>query len=277
MSDDHNTSGTLGPISAKLINSLLEQGKVLFTLKEAMTLLQRGHTLTSKLMADLVKRNVLARIKSGVFVILQPGQESTQLSNWPVIARELASPNSYMISHYSAMRLHGMTTHSLHDVYITSSKRIRNRAINYIRYHFIFSKPEHFWGYDLLWVTKQEQVAVSTLSRTILDGFDRSELCGDIKEVVRGLWIQQKNIDWDELIEYSGKFRSKSAVKRLGFVLQFLEIGTAEHHYALIEIIKDAKDYILLDPFGGQKGQYTSPWRVQVNIEMDELKSGVWE
>src|SRR3990167_1008354 len=136
---------TLGPTSAKLINKFLQQGKIIFTLSEASFHHDKDRDQTAKFLSGLVKRGILIRIKSGVYSISQIGHENTQLKNWPILARELACSNLYFISYYSAMRLHGMTTHPLMDVYITTPKKEKTKKISDITYHFIYSKPDHFW------------------------------------------------------------------------------------------------------------------------------------
>jgi len=108
------------------------------------------------------------------------------------------------------MRLHGMTTHPLMRVYVTSSRRRRSKTIHNISYHFIYSKPEHLWGEKSLWVTKQEKVIVSDIERTLLDGFDRPEYCGGLKDVIRALWSKHNEINWQRLLEYAEKFRTKA-------------------------------------------------------------------
>jgi predicted transcriptional regulator of viral defense system len=209
---------TLGSVGAKFINELKSQGKAVFTLDEASSLYGREKHETIKFLGELIQRGVLARIKSGVYLVLQMGQEDTQLNNWPVIAHYLAGTKNYVLSHYSAMRLHGMTTHPLMDVFITRFERQRAKKINNITYHFIYSKPVHFWGFSARWITKQDKVFVSDLEKTLLDGLERPELCGGIKEVVRGIWVKQNEIDWAKLVQYSENFRTKASVKRLGYI-----------------------------------------------------------
>jgi len=101
-----------------------------------------------------VKRGILARVKAGVYLLLQAGSEDIQLRNWPVIARELAGRAPYFISHYSAMRIHGMTTHPLNNVFLTILQRKNKKTLSGINYNFIFSKKEHFWGDTAHWATK---------------------------------------------------------------------------------------------------------------------------
>lgn len=267
---------TLGPISSHFVNELLNCGKSIFTLDDAMQVYGHNRHKTSKFLSDLTKRNILFRIKSGVFLILQMGQENVQLSNWPLIAHTLAIPDDYYISHYSAMRLHGMTTHPLVDIYITMTKRHVKKKINNFTYHFIYSKPEYFWGGYNHWVTKQDKIWVSNIERTLLDGLARPDLCGGIKEVFRGIWIKQKEINWEKMVRYAEKSHTKASVKRLGFILEMLDLSP-DYLPLLKKIVLPAKDYILLDPNGPKEGQYLSRWHLQLNINTEELKAGVWE
>lgn len=275
MSDFSTPKRTLGFVSARLVQELQKKGKLIFTLEDACKIYTRPRSETAKFLSDLIGRGVLARLKAGVYLILQVGQESTQLSNWPIIARELAKPNKYFISHYSAMRILGMTSHPLIDVYITMPKRHRNKKINNITYHFIYAKPEHFSGFSDTWVTKQEKVFVSDIERTLLDGLERPDLCGGIKEVFRGIWIKRKEIDWEKLIKYARVFRTKAAIKRLGFVLELLGMGD-NYLPIFIEMVSAAKDYVFLDPYGLKEGKYMSRWRIRLNISIEELKASIW-
>lgn len=275
MTDKLSLTKTIGPVSAKVLFTLIENGKDIFTLDDACKIYAGGRQETSNFLRDLVYRGVLARIKSGVFMILKMGQENTQLTNWPIIAHILSGTNNYYISYYAAMRLHGMTTHALTTITITMSKKHIAKKVNNIYYQFVYSKPEHFWGACEHWVTKQEKVHVSDLERTILDGLERPDLCGGVIEVVRGIWSKQKQIDWSKLAEYARKYHTKAAVKRLGFILEMLNF--ADNSLPLLaNTIVDRKDYILLDPNGSKVGKYVSRWRVQLNVNIDELKASVW-
>ncbi len=266
---------TLGPTSARLIEELVIEGKSIFTLEDACKIYGKPKQETTYFLRDLVNRGVLTRIKSGIFLILQFGQESAQLDNWPLIANVLTGPNEYFISHYSAMRLHGMTTHPLMNVFITMTKRKLVRKVHKLSYQFIYAKEAHFWGKTQLWVTKQEKVYVSDLERTILDGFDRPDLCGGIKEVVRGIWSKQKQIHWKKLAEYAAKYHSRAAVKRLGYILESLNLDK-KCTLILNHMISSNHDYILLEPNEEKSGKYLSKWKLQINMNIEEILASVW-
>ena len=93
--------------------------------------------------------------------------------------------------------------------------------------------------------------------------------------MVRGIWAKQKQINWQKMIQYSTKYRAKSVIKRLGFILELLELGQ-EILFSSSEIILNAKDYTLLDPIGTNKGKRVARWYLRVNINTEELKASVW-
>ncbi len=240
-----------------------------------MALYGKNRYATGDFLSDLVKRGILSRIKAGVYLLLQAGSEETQLRNWPVIAREFAGGAPYFISHYSAMRLHGMTTHPLNNIFVTLRQRKNKKILSGISYNFIYSKEEHFWGDMAYWATKQDQVQVSDPERTLLDGFDRPELCGGVTDVARGIWASQKRIDFEKLGRYATRFRTKAAVRRLGFVLETLKIAPGLLP-GLAQTIKLSGDYTWLDPQGPREGKHLKRWGIRVNLDPEELKAGVW-
>ena len=270
-----NPAKTIGPISAFLLEELLKKGKTVFTLKEALGITKADYYATGNLLSKLLKKNIIARLKSGTYLVLQAGAENTQLKNWPIIARELAGGKPYFISHYSAMRLHGMTSHPLFDIYFTMPTRHPDKKISDLNYHFVYSQKEHFWGGEPHWVTKQEQVMISNLERTMLDSLERPELCGGVAEVMRGIWTKKKEIRKARLLKYSHNYRTKAAVKRLGFILELLQVDEKLLH-PMQKLVKNAKDYVCFDPAGPKKGKYVNRWHLCINTDIDELKAGVW-
>ena len=275
MADPEPPTKTLGRVSAHLLAELQKNGKPIFTLLEAQKITKTDYYATANLLTKLIQRGVIARVKTATYLILQAGGEKAQLKNWLVLARALAGSDPYFISYYSAMRIHGMTSHPLLDVYMTVSKRKKNRELSGMIYHFITCKPRHFWGAADHWITKQDRVQISDLERTVLDGLDRPDLCGGLMEVVRGIWGKQKEIDPKKLLRYAQRFRTKAALKRLGFILETLTM-TPNLIPALRASTADAKDYILLDPQGLKEGRHVRRWRIRLNANMEELKAGVW-
>lgn len=266
---------TLGLVSSELISRLMGVGKEIFTISDASEYYGKSKKETSDLLSDLVNRGILSRIKSGVFIILKTGQESIQLRNWPLIAVALVGEVPYFLSHYSAMRLHGMTIHPLTRVFISIPKRRNSKKIQEMYYDFIYIKPSRFWGICEMWVTKHEKVYISDLERTILDGLERPELCGGIKEVIRGIWAVSNKVDGRKLLRYAKKYDTISAVKRLGFILETFNFDFVSLD-KIANIVENKNDYVMLDPNLSKFGKHLKRWRIQINIDIDELKSSIW-
>ena len=138
------------------------------------------------------------------------------------------------------------------------------------------SQVRHFWGITMHWATKQDQVQVSDLERTILDGLDRPDICGGLTDVVRGIWAKQKEIDWTKLEKDAKKFKTKAAVKRLGFIIETLKLGNDKFIEQTLTLIKPSKGYVLFDPNGAKEGSYQNRWGIRLNADIEEMKASVW-
>lgn len=266
---------TIGPTSADLLNKLKHVDSGVFCVEDALKVYDGTKGGLLKLLYDLVKRGILERIKPGVFLILKLGETNSQLSSWPIIAEKLMQSNKDYIAYWSAMRLHGMTMHPQLKVYIVTDKQLKKKKIANIEYQFICNQPKKNLGVVKHWVNKHNQTTVSDLEKTILDALDRPELCGGVEEIAKGIWIKQKKIDWHRLSVYAKQFHSKAAVKRLGFLLEVLAIEN-ESVDSLQAIIINSHDYNLLDPSASRSGKFMQRWRVQINVNIESLKAGVW-
>jgi predicted transcriptional regulator of viral defense system len=62
---------TLGHISAHLISTLYEENKSIFGISDAQRILGKAYNETTDLLSELVKRNVITRLKAGKFLIME--------------------------------------------------------------------------------------------------------------------------------------------------------------------------------------------------------------
>jgi predicted transcriptional regulator of viral defense system len=155
------------------------------------------------------------------------------------------------------------------------TKRHTKKEIGKLTYITIYCMTKHYWGSELIWVSRQDQVAISDIERTILDGLDRPEYCGGIKEVVRGIWSKRNSINWQRMLEYARQYRTHAAVKRLGVIVELLELGDDQLE-ALHSTTLQTNSHILLNPFGDNIGPKDNKWKVKINMNIDELKEGLW-
>ncbi len=74
-------------------------------------------------------------------------------------------------------------------------------------------------------------------------------------------------------LEYAKKFDSQAVIKRLGFLLEILEINTK-----VIQELQQmiTSSYVLLDTELPKTGKRISRWSIQQNLESETIKSAIY-
>ena len=264
---------TLGSTSARLLTALAENNQPVFSIAEAQEILDNGYDATLKALRRLTRAGWLVRLTAGRYAIvpLSSGEEATPQVNRYVVARELLGETSYYISHESAMDVHNMLTRPVTTVIVTTPRRLAGREILGVPYRFVYAPPSALWGCEPVWVTPYEQVTVSDLERTILDGLARSDLCAGVSQVATGLWLRQDDFDWDRMAQYAHKLGRRAIAKRLGYLLELYDLGTPSLIDSLQEMV--TASYARLDSLLPAGGPYLARWRLRLNLEPEALQA----
>ena len=268
---------TLGPVSAKLIISLYDQNKTIFTVQDVENITGLRGNWATELTSVLIKRQVISRIKRGKYIILpqELGKETNYIGNWYVVAREIVNSPNYYVSHYSAMDIHNMLSHPITKVFVTTPKQEykKLKTVGNTAFEFIYMNAKNIWGIQKIWVTKSEQVRVSDIERTIIDCLYHPKYSGGIMEIVRGLWIQKEKVNFEKLLDYIFKFNKVVVIKRLGYILEKLGLRDTNYLSKLHEKINNK--YYVLDPLLSTERTYKNSWKLIVNISPEEIRKGV--
>ena len=268
---------TLGPVSANLISFLYSSNKIIFTLVDIENITGLRDGAARDLASRLIKRNIIARIKYGKYIIIpqEIGDNVSYIGDWYVVAREIVKSPDYYISYYSAMDIHNMITHPVTKVFVTTPKQEYNkqRVVGNTTFEFIYTNTKYIWGIQKFWVTKSEQVRVSDIERTTIDCLYRPKYCGGVMEIIKGLWIKKEKIDFDILFDYVIKFKKIVVIKRLGYILESLNLQTANYLNELRTRINDK--YYVLDPLLSTEKTYKNFWKLIANIGPEEMRKNV--
>ena len=266
---------TLGPQAARLVAELHARGKTLFSHADVAEITSLQAKSARNFVLSLVQRGVATRLKPGLFILVpfELGHERDYLGNPYVVARELVGSADYYVSHASAMDLHQMLTQPQLVVYTTTTKAIRPRDVLGTEFRFVRCKPEHLFGTIEHWVTKTEQVHVSDLERTIIDGLKQSEYCGGITELAKGFWMRRDDIDLGKLVDYALRIDVGAVIRRLGFLLETFEVDAPRELERLQQKLTAA--YAVLDPLLPDEGKFMARWRLRLNVDRDEIASVV--
>lgn len=278
---DYNMkTGTLGFKASAFLDNLAQKRARSFTLTDALDILGSNEAYGITFLSRLCAKGWIARVrdvKGRARYFLKPAfglGGNPLIENWYALAGELAGGESYYLSHYTAMHLHNMTLQPLVRVFICAPCRSKTRIVFNIPFRIVTCPASRMgWGLSHLWVTKQDRVVLSDLERTILDCLWAPQYAGGIREIAQGIWLRRKDLNFGRISEYAQHFNKGVIYKRLGWLLEVLEIGAPP------SIIGDLRrksagfpSYPKLDPLLSAGGKYRAPWRLRVNISEEELR-----
>ena len=259
-----NERKSLSKAESSLLASLAEEGKNIFTLSDITGRISGSYKNAKVIANRLVKKKWLIPLTRGTYLIvpLEAGVKSEYTEHEFVIASHLAKP--YYIGYWSALNFHGLTEQVPMTVYVVTTKRLKDRTILDTRYRFITLIKRKFFGYEKEAVSNTN-VNISDMEKTLADCFDHPEHCGGISEAAKALWNAKDEISMEKGIEYSLKMGNSAILKRLGFLLELLQIDVEEEF--MRKIMKNLKKgYVLLDPLEESKGSYSTKWGLLVNL-----------
>jgi predicted transcriptional regulator of viral defense system len=266
---------TLGPQAANLVTTLHERSRAVFRLEDVRDITGLSETSARSFVRKLVDRGVAARLKPGLYVLVpfELGRERQYPGNPLVVAREIMHGEDYYLSHATAMEIHGMTTQPQLVVMVSTPKPRRSVTALGVEFRFVRCQRRHLFGLTEHWVTKQEKVRVSDLERTIIDGLKQPEHCGGLTEVAKGLWMRRQDMNVDRLVQYAKRIGVGAVVRRLGFLLETYEIAGAPDLHRLRRGL--TATYVRLDPILPAEGKRLRRWRLQLNVDPEELRAVV--
>jgi len=268
---------TISTRSAEVIKYFNDLNQPAFTMHEVNKLLSSSNdSAVKKLMRDMVKRGLLLRLKDGVYWIIPYDQnENTYFPNWHLVAPYLVGDANYYIGYYSAMEIHSMITQPSLAERIVVNKQIKPSLLKIkgVKFQFIYHNPVHFFGYKNIWIDSFNKVICSDLEKTFIDSLYKPDYAGGITEIAKALYKCKEKIDYQKLYQYCEKFKAQSVIKRLGFLLELMDINNPV--IDLLQKLK-TKSFILLEPSYEKKGKLISKWSIQQNIESLEITSSIF-
>ncbi len=247
-----------------------------FTYTDATKALpQSSDSALKELLSDMVKRGLLMRLKKGLYYII-PFEKDPQsfMPDWHLIAGYLVKGADHYIGYYSALQIHNLITQPSLKEQIVVAKQIRpSIKIKDVGFQFIYHNEKHFFGAKKIWVDSFNKVLCSDLEKTFIDCLFKPDYAGGIVEIARAIYTSKDKIKFNKLLEYAERFKSQAVIKRLGFLLETLEIET--DIIPKLNKLKTAS-YVILDTELPKSGKMISRWSIQQNLEIETIKSAIY-
>jgi len=263
--------------SSALLSYMAKHKKRCFEISDAKEALPGSLENTlAKLLSDMVSRGLLMRLKQGVYCVI-PYEENPEhyIPEWHIIPEFLISSGEYYIGYYSALEIHNLITQPSLKEQVVVSKQVKPsiQKIKDVTFQFIYHNEKHFFGFKKKWINSFDKVWCSDLEKTLLDCLYKPDYSGGIVEVARGLYKSKDDISFDKLLEYVIKFDTQVVIKRLGFLLELLEIESD----IIPELHKLKTDsYTVLDTELPKSGKMYRRWSIQQNLDTETIKSALY-
>ena len=241
--------------------------RLLFSIEEARQVL--GHHVgdpTRQFLERLQQKGWVRRIRRGRFAVipLSSGQDRTPQLHEFLIAMQLVEPAA--IAYWSALNHHGMTEQLPRTIYVATNHPVHHTLKEALEFSFkiVSIQPAKFFGIVQDWANEQP-FQITDREKTIIDGLDLPQHAGGVGEIAKALSGSWNQLDEAKLRGYARKVGNSAVAKRLGFLMETLDLGNPE---ALRKAVPLSSGFSPLDPTLPRRGKYTRRWGLLVNAEI---------
>ena len=266
---NRNKMTGLGAKEAELIATVGSKGLKIFTVSDAAGLLGITNIAASQIIHRLVEKSKLQRIERAKYLLMPPESWKTgqYTEEGVIIASQMITP--YYLSFWTAISFYGWTEQPSRTIFVATQKTKLPIELKGMQIKFIRFKKEKFFGFEEHWVGSQK-VVVADKEKTIIDCLDQPRYCGEVVEIAKGLWNGRKELDYSRLLEYALKMKNGAIMKRLGYLMDVLEITRPKFRKKLLKNI--TPNLALLDPSEkSTTGIQNKEWSLRINVNPDNL------
>jgi predicted transcriptional regulator of viral defense system len=257
-----------------LLERLHRSTKGPFTIDEAARVWSLPLPRARRLVVYLSTRGWLSRVRHGLYVVVPLGAANP--SAWReepwIVATTAFSP--CFIGGWSACEHWSLTEQMFRVVQVHTARPIRARDIEIQGTPFRLKHVpiEQHFGLKIVW-HGQVKSQVSDPSRTVIDILDSPKLGGGIRHVadVLAVYFGGEHRNDALLVEYADRLGNRTVFKRLGFLLEHLQIGNAD----LISTCRQrvSEGISSLDPSAPRVGAITKRWNLRINAKLPRQES----
>lgn len=262
---------------AFLLDKLNGQNQKCFTIDEAYGLLpDSSKDSVKRMLSNMVKRGLLMRVKEGLYYVIPFEQDpKTFMPDWHLLSQYLVGNAEYYIGYFSALQIHSLTTQPNLKEQIVVNKQIKPSTllVKGVPFQFIYHNEDHFFGNKKAWIDSFNKVQCSDLEKTFIDCLFKPQYAGGITEIAKAIYKSKDKIDYPKLFDYAKRFGSQAVIKRLGFLLELLNIQNP-----VIDKLQKLRtnSFVLLEPSYPKEGKTIFRWAIQQNLDNDSILSPIY-
>lgn len=255
-----------------LIKQLQSYEEYAFSWEELRSFSSAPDSTLKKEVARLCKKKELIHLRKGFYLILPPRYSALEKLPIQLYVHKLFKyiDKPYYVGLFSAASIHGASHQQIQKEYIiTTPPALRAISKSNIQIEFFNSKQ---WGKSNIRHHKSDAglYNVSSPALTAIDLIQHHHKLGGINRVLANIEELAEEIKLDDIKTMLEWFPNTSAVQRLGFIFEELQVNN-KFTNALFKHLKQRNYYpILLSNKKGQKaGSAGNRWKIDKNIELD--------
>lgn len=272
---DYNNIKTISANESKLLKTLEEEGRSWARVSEIYPYYPaQTQTSVRTMLQRMVKKGLLAKYGKDLLWVVPLNQDANAfLPDWHLMAEALAHGDKYYVGYYSALQLHGLITQpSLKEQIVCASTNSKVINLCGVDFQIIKHNPSHFFGTKKIWIDSFNKVVCSDLEKTIIDCLFKPEYAGGIVEIAKAMWTARDRFDYGRMLKYSEQFGSQAVVKRLGYLMESLNIGES----IIPELLQQRSSSVSpLDTDAPAEGKITTRWNLLINVDMPTIKNSI--
>lgn len=246
-----------------------------FTAQEASEALEISRDEAARITGYLASKGWLSRVQRGLFTVVPLEAdipEAWRADPWLVAARVFAP---CYIGGWSACEHWSLTEQLFRSVLVVTAKpqRRAHMAVQGTEFRVASRKPETLFGLRKVW-RGRERVDVSDPTRTVLDVLDDPSIGGGIRNVadVLDAYLSGDHRDDKRLIDYADRLGNRTALKRLGYLVESLEVDASDLVDACL--VRRSAGIAKLDPSIRSDGRITKRWGLRINAQIQSSDNG---
>ena len=245
-----------------------EKEQRVFTHNDIINILNISPQHARKLAANMVKKNVIERVKPGLFVrIPESVILDKKLYQEDAILIAAKSFSNSFFSHYTALSIHGLAERYSTQIYVTTSQHRRDMVYHDMCVKFITVLSKRFFGFKSIEYLN-ERITISDQERTILDVVNRPQYAGGWSEIISCLQNLDR-VDWNVLFSYIKRYGNKTLARRIGYIMGNLKNASIPQKTKKDIKIYSGNNIYYFD--STRKGTLEQEWNLIVPKEMQEV------
>ncbi len=207
---------------------------------------------------SLLKTGFIERLERGKFV-------RSSFSEDYAIANFMAPDGG--IAYWTALNALGLTEQFANRTFVQTAMRKKRISGKSRHYEFIKVSESKLFGYKT-YGYGNHSYKMTDVEKTIIDCFDMPQYAGWYQETIKGL--NNAKLYQSKMIKYCKRMKNNSLIKRLGFLIDFLDKPNMNEFIEYAQRTIDS-NYSLFEIGGKKAGEYCSKWKLVLNIPRDEI------